>query len=256
MGRIVCHFSCGAASAVACKVTLASNDVANVLILNAFVKEEHVDNRRFFADCERWFGHPVKPLRDTKYNASTDEVWLRKAFFASRFGAPCSAELKHVVLQAEHIEGDTVVVGYTVEERDRFENLQDTGYAQAKRVTFSAPLIERSLTHPDCLAIVSDAGIELPLMYRLGYKNANCIGCCKGGMGYWNKIRKDFPERFAEVAAIQERIGENSYTFRNRETGERFGLVQLDPNAGRYSEEPDISCSFHCALVQQEIEQP
>lgn len=31
-------------------------------------------------------------------------------------------------------------------------------------------------------------------MYDLGYANNNCIGCVKGGIGYWNKIRIDFPE--------------------------------------------------------------
>ena len=30
----------------------------------------------------------------------------------------------------------------------------------------------------------------------MGYNNNNCIGCIKGGMGYWNKIRVDFPEVF------------------------------------------------------------
>lgn len=31
--------------------------------------------------------------------------------------------------------------------------------------------------------MVLRAGIELPLMYRMGYDNANCIGCVKGGEG-------------------------------------------------------------------------
>jgi hypothetical protein len=51
--------------------------------------------------------------------------------------------------------------------------------------------------------MVERAGIELPMMYRLGYSNANCIGCVKGGMGYWNKIRRDFPAEFEELAEAQ-----------------------------------------------------
>jgi hypothetical protein len=51
MSRIVCQFSCGAASAVATKLTLAQHPDA--LILNAEIKNEHPDNRRFLADCEK-----------------------------------------------------------------------------------------------------------------------------------------------------------------------------------------------------------
>ncbi len=40
-------------------------------------------------------------------------------------------------------------------------------------------------------------------MYDLGYPNNNCIGCVKGGMGYWNKIRKDFPEVFQKRAVAR-----------------------------------------------------
>lgn len=51
------------------------------------------------------------------------------------------------------------------------------------------------------------AGIKIPAMYKMGYNNNNCIGCVKGGMGYWNKIRKDFPEVFAQMAQIERDVG-------------------------------------------------
>ena len=47
MGRMVCQFSCGAASAVATKLILAAYPAEEVVIVNAFIKEEHEDNRRF-----------------------------------------------------------------------------------------------------------------------------------------------------------------------------------------------------------------
>ena len=94
------------------------------------------------------------------------------------------------------------------------------------------------------------AGITLPLMYRLGYHNANCIGCVKGGEGYWNKIRHDFPERFIQISDIQESIGPGAYLFRDRVTGERYGLKDLPLDKGRYQDEPEISCGFLCAMVE------
>ena len=93
-GRIVCQFSCGAASAVATKLTIANYGHDGLVIVNVFIQEEHPDNRRFLADCEKWFEHPITVLRNDKYNASTHEIWKRKRYIIGHHKAPCSAELK------------------------------------------------------------------------------------------------------------------------------------------------------------------
>lgn len=70
MTRIVCRFSCGAASAVATKLVLSEYGATReIAVINAYIEQEHTDNRRFLADCEQWFGVPITVLRDTKYNA-------------------------------------------------------------------------------------------------------------------------------------------------------------------------------------------
>ena len=54
---IAVWFSCGAASAVAAKLTLARfAHNCDVRILNNPIAEEHPDNSRFLKDCEQWFG--------------------------------------------------------------------------------------------------------------------------------------------------------------------------------------------------------
>jgi len=249
--RTVVQFSCGAASAIASKLILAETPAEQVLIVNAFVVQEHEDNRRFLSDCEKWFAHPVTVVRSEKYHGSAYEVWQKKRFMKNQFTAPCSEELKRKAIAPLLRPADSIVIGYTADKRDaaRAERLEryfpDTDY--------SFPLIERGLTHADCLAMVERAGIELPLMYRLGYQNANCIGCVKGGEGYWNKIRRDFPEQFVQIANIQESLGPGANLFRNRETGERYSLRELPADAGRYEDEPEISCGFVCAMAEQEI---
>jgi hypothetical protein len=245
---IVCQFSCGAASAVATKLTLAEYDPAEVAIVNAFIQEEHPDNRRFFADCEKWFSHPIRVLRDEKYGASTHEVFRRSRYLKGRFGAPCARALKRSLLDGILLPEDTVVLGFTSEEDDRVDQFLDANNGR-KILT---PLIDRGLRKSDCLAIVERAGIELPLMYRMGYENANCIGCVKGGEGYWNKIRRDFPREFEQMADIQESIGPGAYLFRDRATGERYSLRQLPPGKGR-SDEPSIECSFFCLMAEADI---
>lgn len=119
--RIVCQFSCGAASAVATKLMLSKKyPYPPLIIVNAFIEQEHADNRRFLADCERWFEHPVMVLRDEKYGASTDEVWRRKKYMKGPKGAPCSMELKRKLLAKIADPGDLNVIGYTAEEGARF----------------------------------------------------------------------------------------------------------------------------------------
>ena len=247
--RIVSHFSCGAASAVATKLILSEYEPSRVVIFNAFIVEEHADNRRFLADCERWFGHPVTVLRDEIYGASVREVWRRKRFMKGPMGAPCSMHLKREVIEAACLPTDRHAFGYTAEEivkRPAVQRMINNGAL--------VPLIDRGLSHADCLAIVERAGIQLPAMYGLGFNNANCKVCCKGGEGYMNHSRDVFPDDFAEVIQIQESIGPGAYLFRNRETGERYGLKDLKPDAGRHNVEAP-SCSFVCADAEEEIEQ-
>lgn len=250
-GRIVARFSCGAASACATKIALERYG-ERVAIINAFVASEDHDNRRFLADCERWFGRPITVLRDATYGASAPEVWRRRRFIVSRSGAPCSKALKRDVLSTFDRDGDTLVLGYTADTRDatRFDRFIDANAS----VRAWAPLIEEGWTKRDCLETLVRAGIEPPRMYRLGYHNANCPMCPKGGEGYWNKLRVDFPENFEEVASIQDTLGPGSYFFRNRKTGQRISLRMLDPGAGRFTDEPPVECGAVCEMPEEQTD--
>lgn len=250
--RYVCQFSCGAASAVATKWTIREFGLSHeVRVINAILTGEHPDNRRFAADCEHWFGQKIETVQDTKYGANHFEVFRRRRYTKGRKGAPCSKILKRDLLGAwcGDDPDDVVVLGYTAEEEDRLNDWIDAN----PHLRVYAPLIEQKLGKADVLAMVERAGIELPLMYRMGYHNANCIGCVKGGAGYWNKIRKDFPEAFEEMAQIEQSIGPKSFLFRHRSgplKGQRFSLRELPPDMGRYQDEPDISCSAACEWAE------
>lgn len=99
--------------------------------------------------------------------------------------------------------------------------------------------------------MVQRAGIELPAMYRMGYDNANCIGCVKGGEGYFRAIREDFPEQFEELCKVQDELGEGSYLHRDRTTNVRFSLRDLGTGPVRRNEALP-ACSFFCELAEQE----
>jgi len=248
MSRIVCQFSCGAASAVATKLALAQYGATHdVQIINAFIKQEHEDNRRFLADCETWFGRQVTVLRDEQYGASTVEVFRRRQFMKGPRGAPCTTQLKRKLLDTWKQPGDVMVFGFTAEEADRLDDFRERNPDRP----VLAPLIDAGLGKGDCKAMVQRAGIELPLMYRMGYDNANCIGCVKGGEGYWRAIREDFPEQFEELAQVQDEIGVGAHIFRNRQTNERYSLRDIPAGPARRNEKLP-SCSFFCELAEQE----
>jgi hypothetical protein len=251
MSRIVCQFSCGAASAVATKLALAEYAKArDVQIINAFLKNEHPDNRRFLADCEAWFGRPITVLRDEKFGADIVQVFKRRQFMKGPMGAPCSRELKRKLLDGWSQPGDVIVLGFTAEERDRWEDFVERNPDRPA----IAPLVDKGLDKDDCKAMVQRAGIELPMMYRLGYENANCIGCVKGGEGYFRAIREDFPAEFEELRQVQDEIGEGAWFLRYRSgprKGERFPLRDLPEGIARRNEKLP-ACSFFCEMAEQE----
>lgn len=251
MSRIVAQFSCGAASAVATKLALARYGATHdVQIINAFLLEEHTDNRRFAADCEGWFGRPITVLRDERDGASVVRVFKRKQYMMGPMGAPCSRALKRDLLNKWQQPGDVMVFGYTAEEADRLDDFRERNPDRS----VIAPLIDAGLGKADCKAMVQRAGIELPLMYRLGYDNANCIGCVKGGEGYWRAIREDFPDQFEANCLLQDEIGPGSWFLRYRggpRKGERFPLRDLPGGEPRRNEALP-SCSFFCEMAMQE----
>lgn len=58
-------------------------------------------------------------------------------------------------------------------------------------------------------------------------------------MGYWNKIRKDFPDVFKRRAEMERIVG--FPILRD------VWLDELDPMAGRDVTEPDIECGIFCS---------
>lgn len=240
MTRVVVWFSCGAASAVAGRLALDQFG-DRVVFAYCDTGSEHPDNARFLVDCERWYGREILRLRNPEY-ADTWAVFERTRYLAGVKGARCTVELKKKVRFGFERPGDTQVFGFTAEERHRAERFRE----QNHDVTLSTPLIDHGYRKLDCFETLKSAGIELPAMYRLGYKNNNCIGCVKGQAGYWNKIRRDFPDVFARMARVEREIG--AALCKTEAGGKRVPIYldELDPERGRYEPLQNISCGLLC----------
>lgn len=240
--RIAVWFSCGAASAVAAKMTVERYPDAEVRVLNNPVSEEDSDNLRFLKDVETWLGVNVERVTASKYpNASAREVWERRKFMSGPKGAPCTLELKKAARQEweSHSAVDWHVLGFTADEERRHAR-----FILSERANVIPVLIDAGITKQDCYRILTEAGLKLPRVYEMGYPNANCIGCVKAtSPTYWNHVRANHPEVFADRAEQSRRLGAKLVRVKNK----RMFLDELDPlTKGRAIKGMDFECGIFC----------
>lgn len=244
---IAVWFSCGAASAVAAKKTVERyRDFANVRVINNPIKEEHPDNRRFLKDVESWIGVPIEIAVNSKYpSSSCKEVWEKRNFMSGVSGAPCTFELKKMARRQWESENvaDWHVLGFTAEEKKRSEN-----FINFERKNLLPILISENITKSQCFDIIKEANIDLPQIYKLGYPNANCIGCVKAtSPTYWNHVRKVHPDIFDDRARQSRCIGAKLV----RVNGKRIFLDELSPSA---KGNPMKNMNFECGIFCEEPE--
>lgn len=243
--RTVCWWSAGAASAVAARIVLNDRDDASTIVAYCDTSAtEHPDNARFLADCESWYGREIEKLRASKYKDTWD-VYEKTGWLIGVAGARCTTELKKLVRRKFERPGDVQVFGFTADEPERAKRFRDNN----PEVNAWFPLIEQGITHADCLAVLREAGIEMPAMYALGYRNNNCIGCVKGGAGYWNKIRVDFPEVYARMSALERKLDVSILKKTSGGKRLRVFLDELEPGVGRYAAEESVECGPACNSV-------
>lgn len=244
----ICWFSCGITSAVSCKLAIAEYKNIELFYINTGSQEE--DSLRFLSDCEKWFKQPIHILKNEKYEDHFDVIKKRK-FINSPHGAACTYELKKKVRYQleDDVKGWThQIFGFDASEQNRAKRFFEQ-YPASKP---AFPLIESGITKEMAAAIIERNGIELPRMYKLGYRNNNCIGCVKGGMGYWNKIRIDFPKQFKKMAQLERFIGNTCLSEAICTNGQKskqpLFLDTLDPYRGRIDAEVMPSCDLFCEL--------
>lgn len=241
--RLVIWFSCGAASAIAARQALEHAKSSGIETVLAYIDtgSEHEDNARFMAECERWLNHKITTIKSGEF-ADTWAVWEKRRYIAGIAGAPCTLELKKAVGEKFRQSGDLEVYGFDSTEGERASRFA----ANQPEIAMWCPLIDSRTPKRLCFYMLGDAGISLPAMYELGYSNNNCIGCPKGGAGYWNKIRRDFPAVFERMAKLERELGAQICKATIDGKRQRVSLDQLPEGAGRYSDEPVIVCGLLC----------
>lgn len=247
---IIGWWSAGVTSAVACKLAIEQYGTDNVRLVYIDIDSAHPDNKRFKNECENWYGKEIETYQSNKYSNQFDVI-EETGFINSPYGARCSMELKKAVRR--HIErtipydGQIFGFEYSKKEINRALRFKDR-YPNAKPLF---PLISAKLTKKNALYILASAEISRPAMYKMGYSNNNCIGCVKGGIGYWNKIRIDFPECFERMAKLERNIGHSC--LKDPKTKEPLYLDELNPNRGQKQKDLIPDCGYFCNVNFEDL---
>lgn len=240
---VLAWWSGGVTSAVACKLTLEK--YSNVRIVYIHIGTHHDDTLRFKRHCELWYGQVIEQVQ-SKFFYDQFQVIHKKKFINSPYGAPCTNELKkklreQIMKEPYHCQ----IWGF------EFELSQiNRAIRMSEQYSFVSeyPLIDNKLNKEQCFGILQLAGLKKPAMYSQGYNNNNCIGCVKGGKGYWNKIRKDYPKVFKKMADLETEIGATCI--------KDVALKDLDPNVGILPTEIMPNCGLFCQLEMEHIISP
>lgn len=206
---IICWWSGGVTSAVACKIAqdLYGADRCRFIMIDT--KNECIDTYRFMADCRRWYGQEIEVITDEEYEDIFD-VWRKHGTLNNATGAICSTHLKRKVRekwQKENPYFTHQVFGF---EFDRSEFTRAIGLTMnhGKKIKPIYPLMMFGIDKKDCLRILDKEYIRVPEMYELGFNNNNCLetGCVQGGVGYWQKIKRELPDKFKVMADLEHEL--------------------------------------------------
>ena len=229
----VCWLSAGVSSFVA---GYLSGNVDEFIYID--IDNQHPDSIRFIKECEKVIGKNVLILKSPY--GSVQNVISTFRYVNGPSGAKCTEVLKKRVRKEweyDHRDSKlTYVWGFDCSERKRAERIIES----MPEYEHEFPLIEKGLSKEDAHGILDRLGIKRPKMYDMGYHNNNCIGCVKGGMGYWNKIRVDFPDVFDRMAKLERDIGHSCI--------KGVYLDELDPQKGRADKEIMPECGIYCYI--------
>lgn len=221
--RIICWFSGGITSAVACKLAIDIFGKDNCELLMIDTKNEDVDTYRFKNDCEKWYGLKIKRIgafenkdNDPNYEYidiginynSINDVWEKHLSLNVATGAICSTQLKRRVREEwqKRNEYTNQIFGFEFikKEFNRAFSLA-LNHPKAKSIF---PLLMMAYNKEMCIKIVENVGIKIPDSYLLGLRNNNCLetGCVQGGIGYWQLMKIIRPIKFDEMADREHRL--------------------------------------------------
>lgn len=238
---VIAWWSGGLDSSIVCKLCIDQFGKENVRIVFIGTKNEDEDTYRFLKDCEKWYDKEIECITSAKYK-EIKEVWREYLSLNVATGAICSSELKREVRIKFGRENrfEYQAFGFDSKEYKRANGMLKNYYF----IKPIFPLIEAGHSKQQCLNMLNEAGIRIPRVYTYGFLNNNCFktGCVQGGIGYWQKMKLEFPDKFDAMAEMEHELtnekGEPVTMLKDQ--SKDGGLVFLKPHPD-YPNMKDIS---------------
>jgi 3'-phosphoadenosine 5'-phosphosulfate sulfotransferase (PAPS reductase)/FAD synthetase len=208
MRRVVVGHSGGVTSAWCLGWALRTfpRDEVVALFHNTFA--EDVDTYRFLHEIAAKLNIPITERSDGR---SVEEVEDDEGAIANNRMAFCSrilkAEQRDRYFDELRTAGVTEIInvlGFSAMETQRVQRAS----ARAERDGFAVrfPVIEEGITKQQCADWCVSIGVQPPRMYEWS-DHANCVGCRRGGKGYWLAVAANAPEAFGRAAQREEAMG-------------------------------------------------
>lgn len=195
----IVSLSGGVASAVAAERAIGRYGREQISLWFADTLWEDADLYRFLNDLAARWQLPILRYADGR---TPLEVAEDQHIIPNQKIAPCSRELKIKPFRA-FLECQprplTVLLGLDWKEQHRLDAPR-RNYEALGGVTVDYPLLWKPLEYRPYIEVVRSWGIEPPRGYALGFPHNNCgFRCVKQGIREWQRLRLNFPERFAGV---------------------------------------------------------
>jgi len=205
---VIVAISGGKASAWCANWALKKYDRENVILYFNDTKWEHPDLYRFLKDVSNYLHHDITFDSDGR---SPAQLFLDYRALANNRMPFCSRVLKAERLQRFYKDGDILVFGIGPDELNRARRIvsvyQKVATKTGKSCNVVLPLIIEDVTTANIDDFLSKAGIEEPLLYKLGFLHNNCSGgCVRAGKKHWKLLYEKLPEVYAERERIEEGV--------------------------------------------------
>ena len=254
---VIVAISGGKASAWCANWAVTTYPKEDVILYFNDTRWEHPDLYRFLDELSKYFDHPITFDSDGR---SPEELFYDNHALANNRMPFCSRILKAERLQKFYKDGDTIIFGIGVDEPHRVKRLvgvyQTIAVKSGRRPNLHFPLIHENVTKQQIDDFLKLAGIQEPLLYRLGFSHNNCGGgCVRAGKKQWKLVYEKLPDVYADRERIEREMSEHlgkSVSFLKNETLAAFrGRIERGELSSFYDNDDDkeTECIGICSSV-------
>lgn len=254
---VIVAISGGKASAWCADWALKNFPKDEVILYFNDTKWEHPDLYRFLDELSKHFDKPITYDTDGR---SPEALFYDNRALANNRMPFCSRVLKAERLQKFYKDGDTLVFGISADEPHRANRLiavyQSIAEKTGKWPKLRFPLISENVTKQQIDGFLKTAGIEEPLLYRLGFLHNNCSGgCVRAGKKHWKLLYEKLPEVYAERERVEREmrafLGKDVSFFKDETLEEFRGRIERGELSAYYDtdEDKETECIGICSTT-------